>query len=51
MSLNEPPLHTAPQLGGTFEYRVIVECSGEEQQRTLIERFEGEGLICRALTS
>lgn len=43
-------LNAAPQLQG-LEYRVIIECDDEEQQRALIERFEEEGLTCRALTS
>lgn len=38
----------ASELGdGTLA--VIVTCEDEGQQRDLIERFEGEGLLCRAL--
>lgn len=34
-----------------LQYRVIIDCASEQQQRQLLERFEGEGLTCRALMS
>lgn len=34
---------------GDGQLSVIVTCRDEEQQRDLIERFEREGLVCRAL--
>jgi len=40
----------APALGGLI-YRVIVECTGEQHQTELIERFEVEGLKCQPLIS
>lgn len=43
-------LDTEPQLG-EMEYRVIVECRDEAQQRDLLERLEAEGLECRAVMS
>ncbi len=43
-------LDAMPQLAG-LEYRVIVDCKDEDQQRALLERFEKQGLSCRALTS
>ena len=33
-----------------YSYSVVVECLGEMQQAELLERFEEEGLKCRALT-
>lgn len=36
---------------GALEYRVIVDCTGEQHQVELLERFEKEGLPCRALIS
>lgn len=36
------------QLGG-MAYKVIIDCTGEEHQAQLLERFEKEGLTCRAL--
>lgn len=41
---------TTPQLG-KMEYRVIVDCEDEVQQRELLERFGQEKLKCRALIS
>lgn len=31
-------------------YMIVIECTGEEHQREMLERFAGEGLKCRALT-
>lgn len=42
---------TEPQFTEGLVYRVIVECTGEEDQGALIERLEGEGRSCRALIS
>jgi ParB-like chromosome segregation protein Spo0J len=39
------------QLGDGLAYRVIVDCRDEAHQTELIERFDGEGLKCRALIS
>jgi len=36
---------------GDLEYRIIITCAGEEDQARLLERFEKEGLECRALIS
>jgi hypothetical protein len=41
---------TSPQLGG-LQYRVIVECAGEQQQAELLERLEKEGYKCQPLMS
>lgn len=41
---------TSPQLSG-LAFRVVVDCRDETHQRELLERFEGEGLTCRALIS
>jgi len=41
---------TSPQLGA-MEYRVIVICEDEAHQKTLLTRFEKEGLTCQALIS
>jgi hypothetical protein len=38
------------ELGG-LEYRLVLECRDEAHQRELLERFEAEGLKCRALMS
>jgi ParB-like chromosome segregation protein Spo0J len=40
----------SPQLG-QMEYRIVILCEGEQQQCELLERFEQEGLQCRALVS
>jgi hypothetical protein len=34
-----------------LEFRVIVDCTSESHQEELLDRFEGEGLKCRALIS
>lgn len=39
------------QLGDGLAYRVIVDCRDEAHQTELIERFDDEGLKCRALIS
>lgn len=36
---------------GDLEYRVVIECANEQEQSTLLDRFEQEGLRCKALTS
>lgn len=47
----EPPeLDASPKLGA-LEYRIVVECRDELHQSELLERFESEGLTCRALIS
>ena len=33
------------------QYLVLIECADEEAQRALLERFQAEGLKCRALLS
>jgi hypothetical protein len=48
--LDEKP-STEPQLAAGLEYRVVVDCADEAQQRDLIARFESEGLKCRPLIS
>lgn len=44
-----------PKDAGTLpdglQYRVIIDCASELHQRELLERFESEGLTCRALIS
>lgn len=44
----EPP-DTSPALGDV-EYRIVIQCTDEAQQRELIERFEAEGLDITALS-
>jgi ParB-like chromosome segregation protein Spo0J len=46
----KPEPDTSPQLGG-FEYRILIECADEAQQRALLTRFEEEGFKCQALIS
>jgi len=36
---------------GDMEYRVIVDCDSEQHQAQLLERFNEQGLTCRALIS
>lgn len=43
-------LDTDSQLGD-LRYQIIVACDSESHQRELLERFEAEGLSCRALIS
>jgi ParB-like chromosome segregation protein Spo0J len=45
---NDPPAATA-ETSWTEQFQIVVECSGEEEQRTLYERFTAEGLTCRLL--
>lgn len=33
------------------EYKIMVDCESEEQQRFLLSRFQEEGITCRALTA
>src|SRR6185437_1992185 len=37
------------QARGETKYAVIINCDSEEQQLALLERFDQEGLSCRAL--
>lgn len=39
------------ELPDGLQYRVIVDCASELHQRELLERFEKEGMTCRALIS
>jgi hypothetical protein len=39
-----------PEVSLHEAWQVVVECSGEEQQRELYERLTGEGFKCRVLT-
>jgi ParB-like chromosome segregation protein Spo0J len=32
-------------------FQILIDCGSDEEQRSLLERFAGEGLSCRALTS
>ena len=34
-----------------LEYRIVVDCVSETHQTELLERFDAEGLVCRALIS
>lgn len=43
-------LNSTPQMDG-LEYRVIVDCTSEMNQRELIERLRAEGMQCRPLIS
>jgi hypothetical protein len=36
-------------LSANLEYKVIIDCTSEEHQAQLLERFEAEGLKCKAL--
>ena len=38
-------------MNNDLTFKVIVECSGEQEQFALLTRFEQEGLQCQALTS
>jgi ParB-like chromosome segregation protein Spo0J len=42
---------TAPQLGDGMQYRVVVDCTGETQQASLLAELEARGLTCRPLIS
>jgi hypothetical protein len=41
----------APQLPNNLSYAVVIRCTGETDQRELLQRFTGEGLKCEALIS
>lgn len=41
---------TSSQLAGLI-YRVIIDCKDENEQREMLDRFNREGLTCRALIS
>lgn len=43
-------LDSGSQLG-SLEFRIVVDCASESEQRLLLDRFEREGLKCRALMS
>jgi hypothetical protein len=45
-----PPIHGGV-VGGTAQFVIIVSCSDEAVQTSLLERFIGEGLSCRAVIS
>ncbi len=45
-----PPIHGGV-VGGTAQFVIIVTCSDEAAQTSLLERFIGEGLSCRAVIS
>lgn len=49
-TLDDTPADTSSQLDGLV-FQVIVQCESEAQQLALLERFEKEGLACRALIS
>lgn len=40
-----------PEMNMSFGYSVIVDCSSEAEQATLLNRLESEGLTCRLLIS
>jgi hypothetical protein len=40
-----------PQMDMSFSYSVIVDCTSESEQATLLARLEKEGLTCRLLIS
>lgn len=42
---------TGPQIGDDLKYSVVVECEDELQQTELLDRFEKDGLKCKALVS
>jgi ParB-like chromosome segregation protein Spo0J len=42
---------TGPQIGDDLKYSVVVECQDELQQTELLDRFEKDGLKCKALVS
>ena len=50
LDLMPPDGDTDTQLGA-FEFRVVVDCSSEQNQMELITRLEDEGLVCHALIS
>lgn len=47
--LHQETVDTSHVATHVFRYQVIVECQGESQQVELLERFQTEGLSCRAL--
>ena len=46
----DPDLSGESQLG-EMEYRIIITCKSESEQLNMLERFEKEGIECRALIS
>jgi hypothetical protein len=40
-----------PAISSREQYLILVECRDEEHQRELLQKFESEGLTCRALLS
>ena len=48
MGLDRPD--SAPKLGDLV-YRIIIECVDEDHQKELLEEFEAEDIVCRALVS
>lgn len=48
----DPPaaaLDASPQLGA-YEYKLVIDCQGEQHQAELLKRLEGEGLTVKAMT-
>lgn len=39
----------APIEGSSGQISIVIECESETHQRDLLERFDAEGLKCRAL--
>ena len=50
-SLPTPPPESVRPPAHTEQYLVLVECTDEEEQMQLLERFQAEGLRCKALLS
>jgi ParB-like chromosome segregation protein Spo0J len=36
---------------GELQYRIVVECGNEQEQVRLLEKFDAEGIVCKALIS
>ena len=47
---DEPPDRLPPEVAIPEAFQVVVECRDEAEQKSLFERFTGEGLKCRLLT-
>jgi hypothetical protein len=48
-TLNPEPLPPPPRRGPPELFQIVVECTGEAEQRTLFERLRAEGLKLRLL--
>lgn len=46
----EKALSTTSQIGA-MEYKIVIECATESEQRLLLDKLEQEGISCRALIS